>query len=181
MNMNTASLYGNGRDMLPNVLGIIQLDGNSPSVYCNYMFPDGTVRRFEATSVRRLRMLIADFLGIPDFPITKYTVSQYIYKQICDIKEVTVSNIFYLTGISRSTIYRYINGDTKNYSRDKILPIGVAIKLTKINLRQFMHAAKFNFPETRADYRIEELLDQGISDYNEIRTTLIEEGLVEDF
>ena len=179
--MNTANVNENRRDMLPFVLGIIQPDRNAPSVYCNYPFPDGTVGHFEAESVRKLRILIANFLSMPDFPITKYTVSQYIYKQISDKEEVTVTNIADLTGISRSTIYRYMNGELQNYSRDIILSIGVAIKLTKINLRQFIHAARFSFPETRIDYRIEELLDQGISDYNEIRTTLIEEGLVEDF
>ena len=83
MNMNIASMNANEQVMLPRVLGIVQLDGNDSSVYCNYMFPDGTVRRFEAESVRKLRILIANFLGMPDFPITKYTVSQYIYKQIC--------------------------------------------------------------------------------------------------
>lgn len=117
----------------------------------------------------------------PQFKLDDYTVVNYINKYIDDLHVYTGTELAIMVNCGKSTISRIKTGETQNYDRDLMLRIGVALKLPKVDLIQFMRCVTPLFPKTIVDNKVLSLIGSGITDYQTIRETLINELGISDF
>ena len=166
---------------LPKAWGLIKAgqDENDPLLYCDYSFPDGTSRCFEGKSVMEIRLRIAmayyepmthsheEQEEAPQFPLNDYTIINYMWRYIKELKVITEEKLAKKANCSKSTICRLTTGTSSIYSnRKRMLAIGFGLELPKVDLLQFITAAAPNFPCTSTERSIMEDIRNNKLDYN---------------
>lgn len=101
----------------------------------------------------------------PQFPLNKYTVTNYMNKYIDELSVVTEEKLAILSACSVSTISRIKTGVTTTYKRERMLIIGFGLNLPKADLLQFIRSVATDFPSTPTERKIKEQIDKGNLNY----------------
>jgi len=101
----------------------------------------------------------------PQFPLNKYTVTNYMNRYIDELKVVTEEKLARLSDCSKSTICRIKVGETTTYKRNRMLIISFGLELPRADLYQFIRAVAADFPSTPIERKIKEQIDIGNINY----------------
>ena len=95
-------------------------------------------------------------------------------------KEVSLSELMHRSGINRNYGYNIVNGRRKNPSRDKVLALCIAMRLTVSEAQELLAVANVRelyFRDER-DVRIAAAMNNGIADVLELNILLESKGVL---